>query len=161
MTMAIIITMVSMVLIVTVGDIIVTSVVMPVVALVEAVAVAMEASEVIMARKDPLTMISTNTVDIVRELVTIFISAGCMQRIKKRKRRRIVILLVRAEVMGLLVKQSNINQASFALILIYPLMSRVRRQPVATWTILEPHGARGGCMGYGEDAWDMARMPGA
>jgi len=94
---------------VTVGKIIVASMVM--IALVEAVimAVVMKASEVAMTRRNSLTMTSTNTVNIVRELITIFISAEYMLRSKKRKRRimitRIMItLLVRAEVMGFLVK---------------------------------------------------------
>src|SRR5579859_2658679 len=118
-TMAMIITMVLMV---TVEGIIVVS--MIVVALVKTMvmAVAVEASEVTMARRNSLTMTLTNTVDIVKELVTIFMSAEHMLRSKKRKRRIMVTLLVRAGVMGLLVGQSNINQALFALIFICPLM---------------------------------------
>src|SRR5579862_5320151 len=105
---------------VTVGEIIVASVVM--VALVEAEAVAVKVLEVVMARKNLLTMIRTNTVDIVRELVTIFMSAKHMLRSRKRKRRIMVTLLIRAGVMGFLLEQSNINQALFALIFIYSLM---------------------------------------
>src|SRR5579859_5040470 len=97
-----------------------------VMALVEAVAVAMvvEPLEVAMARRNPPTIIPTSTVDIVKELVMIFTSAGSMPRNKRKERRTIVLMMLatRVEALRLLVGQSNINQALFALILLHPLM---------------------------------------
>jgi hypothetical protein len=90
----------------------------------EAEAVAVEVLEVAMARRNPPTMIPTSTVDIVRELVMIFMSAGSMPQSKRRERRTIVLMMlaIRAEATRLLVGQSNINQDLFALTLICPLM---------------------------------------
>jgi hypothetical protein len=95
-----------------------------VIALVVAADVAVEVLEVAMARINPPTIIPTSTVDIVRELVMIFMSAGSTPQSKRRERRTIVLMMlaIRAEATRLLVGQSNINQASFALTFISPLM---------------------------------------
>jgi hypothetical protein len=91
---------------------------------VEAMAVVVEASGVAMARRNPPTMIPTSTVDIVKELVMIFTSAGSMPRTKTRGRRMIVVTAManKAEAIRLLLGQNNTNRASFVLICLSPLM---------------------------------------